>query len=355
MTPGKRNTRFAREPGPEKERPGCFKKRVLAGFLSAVWTAAALFAVCAVPGAARAETVDRIIAVVNSDVIMLSELEEILKPVYAKVEKSSYSEGEKAEARAKLRENVLQELVERKLADQEIKRLGVKVEEAEVDAAIERTKTERGWSQEDLQKALAAEGLDVAGMRGQMKEQMLRAKLVQLAVSSRIVVTDEDVARYIQEHSGEQPGDKTYHLHNLVMTVPGGSGAKEKELVRGRLERIRERVNAGEPFPEVQARLSVAGLQDGGGDLGPFEAGELTSSLQEVVKDLAPGKCGPVMEAEGGYQIIWLESVKAAEGAPPPAEAKDNAEREVYKEIVNKRYAEWLEGLKKRAYIRIMR
>ncbi|MFP4473981.1 MAG: peptidyl-prolyl cis-trans isomerase [Desulfatibacillaceae bacterium] len=303
---------------------------------------------------ARAEMVDRIIAVVNSDIIMYSELQSVMDPYLERLQAAGYSWEMEEQLREKLREEMLNELIERKLADQEIERLGVSVDEAEVDAAEERLKQERGWTQEDLETALEREGLSLEKYREELRSQLLRAKLVQRAVNSRIVLTDEDVRRYYEEHPEKFSGEETYHLQNLVVEYGDDADEAERMLARSRLARVGGMVNSGFPFAELQKRLEFAKIAARGGDLGFFTLEELTPKLQEAVKKLESGQCSEPIEADKGYQIIWLKEVRDS-GGTTLEDASPEIRRELYTETVNKRYSEWVSELKEKSFIQIKR
>ncbi len=143
-----------------------------------------------------AEVVDRIVAVVNDDIILLSELDESFKPYADRIVALSYSVDEERQALFNVREEILNQLIDQKLTDQQIKRSKITVSSGEIDNAIERLKEANFFTDEELREMLSAEGLTLEEYRNRIKDQILRAKLVNFEVKSKIVITKEDIESY---------------------------------------------------------------------------------------------------------------------------------------------------------------
>jgi len=133
-----------------------------------------------------AEVVDRIVAIVNNDVISLIELNEALKPYMEKVMAANYGPEKEKQMIFKIREEVLNQLIDQKLTDQEIARYKLNVNEKEIDQSIERIKQVNSITDEQFRAALAREGLSMETYRQKMREQLLRANLLNREVKSKI-------------------------------------------------------------------------------------------------------------------------------------------------------------------------
>jgi len=149
------------------------------------------------------EIVDRIVAVVNNEVITYLELQQELRPYQEQIKSRGYDEDEEREMLFKLREDMIYRLIDDKLADQEIKKNNITISEAEVDASIERLKASRMWSDEEFRMALESEGMTLEELRQSMKSQALRNRLVGREVSSKIVITQEEVRAYYDRQAAE--------------------------------------------------------------------------------------------------------------------------------------------------------
>ena len=107
---------------------------------------------------------------------------------------------------------MLKRLIEQKLKDQEIKRSNITVDENEIDSAIERIKETSFFTDEDLREALARDGMTIETYREEMKEQILRSKLINYKIKSKIVITKEDIKAYYDSHKDDYSGETKYHF-----------------------------------------------------------------------------------------------------------------------------------------------
>ncbi|SCY74665.1 SurA N-terminal domain-containing protein [Desulfoluna spongiiphila] len=181
-----------------KSTTGHFKKLVCC-----VLVAVSACLVAGTAGAKKAEVIDRIVAVVNDDVVTLSDLNEELAPYEEKIRQMNYPLEKEMQMRFKLREDLINQLVEKKLTDQLVARKDIHIGEKEVDRAIERVKSLNQFTDEALRAQLKAQGLDYETYRSEIRHQLLRNRLVSYEVKSKIVITDEDVQAYYEANKKE--------------------------------------------------------------------------------------------------------------------------------------------------------
>ncbi|WP_300669690.1 SurA N-terminal domain-containing protein [Desulfoluna sp.] len=158
--------------------------------------------------AEKAEVIDRIVAVVNDDVVTLTDLNEELAPYEEKMRQMNYPLEKEMQMRFKLREDVINQLVEKKLTDQLVVRKDIHIGEEEVDRAIERVKSLNQFTDESLRSQLKQQGMAYEAYRAEIRHQLLRNRLVSYEVKSKIVITDEDIQAYYNENKkdlGEKP------------------------------------------------------------------------------------------------------------------------------------------------------
>ena len=117
-----------------------------------------------------------------------------------------------------------------------------------------------------------------------MKKQMLRSKIVEYEVKSKVVVTQEDVRSYYEEHVDEYGGKEKYHLFNILLKGASFGDQKNKDDVFNAIKMIHDKLNAGEPFEEMARMHSEAPFAEEGGDIGLFEIKELSKQIQEALK-----------------------------------------------------------------------
>jgi len=316
--------------------------------------AAALFlaaGMCLLPAAGGAELVDRIAAIVNEDVITLNELNEVLDLYRAKIASMGYSPEQEAQLFYKVREEKINSLIEKQLADQEIKTAEITASDDEVDSTIERIKAANFLTDEALRERLARDGSSLEKLRKEIKEQMLRTKLVNIKVKSNIVITEEDIKAFYDENTDAYQGTTEYYLKNIYMKTP--LTENEKKQVLEKMNVILEKLSGGEPFEALAREYSESPLAQEGGELGRFRLDELSPQIRDAVQDLKAGEHTPVVETEHGYQIFLVKEIAGA-GGKTFEEAMPEIREKLYNEKVDEKYNSWIEELKAHSHIKII-
>jgi peptidyl-prolyl cis-trans isomerase SurA len=297
--------------------------------------------------------VDRIVAVVNDEIISLYDLDKEFEPYARNIKSLGYTQAKQKDLLFKFRSDLLNKLIESALADQEIKKNKLQVMEAELDNAIERIKTSRSMTDETLRAGLAQEGLTMDEYRNEIKAQLLRNKLVNLEVKSKIVITAEDIRAYYDEHQEKYRGDKKYHLWNIYIPVSNKDDESQNKAALNNMQAILSKLDRGMPFQTLLKDESLSAQGASGGDLGLFLSEELSDQINAAVKNLNAGEHTPVLKTGSVYQIIFLEKVIVAH-SKSLAEVQNEIEEILYREFVDNKYQEWLKGLRNRSHIKII-
>ncbi|MFC1489533.1 peptidylprolyl isomerase [Thermodesulfobacteriota bacterium] len=311
----------------------------------------------AFPVIAKAESleiVDRIVAVVNDEIILLSELNHELKPYEDQIKASGYPLDKQRTMLFKVREDILNNLVNQKLTDKEIEALDIKISEKEIDNTIERIKEDRLITDEELIDGLASEDMTMEEYREKIKEQILRSKLVNYQVKSKIVITKEDIEACYKRDIDKYSGETKYHLSNILMQVPPSASEAEKLEVNEKMESVLSRLNKGESFSDLANAYSESSSTADGGYLGLFKIDALLPQLQEAIKGMKAGEFTSILDTDQGYQIFYISEIvkipgKSCEEATPEIETR------LYDEVVNEKYAAWIEELRKKSHVKIIK
>ena len=152
-----------------------------------------IFLMTKYPGA---ELVDRIVAVVNNDIISLQDLNRIMKPYAERIKKSSYSAEKEQKMLFEIRRKILNQLIDQKLTDQELQKHSITVSAREIDRTIERIKEMAAITDEEMRAGLAEQGLTMKEYRERTKEQLLRRKLIRVSLDtiSRLIAFSSRIA-----------------------------------------------------------------------------------------------------------------------------------------------------------------
>ncbi len=324
------------------------KSAAAAGLVLAAVFAPASVAVCA------AETVDRIVAVVNDDIIRLRELEEAFRPVAREIRSKNYPPGKEEEILYQNRMEVLDYLIDKTLADQVIEREGISVSEAEIDKAVERVKERNYFTDEDLRRSLRMSGMDMQAYRENIRRQILQSRLVNREVKANIVITDSEIREYYEKHRDKYQGGNAYKLKNIFMACGASSGSNACSKARRSMSEALAELESGKSFESVARKYSEGSNASEGGDLGVFAVDDLQKKLRPVVKSLEPGEFSSIVETDMGLQVFYLEEIVRPEGKSLE-KVSDDIRKKLYKQAVDEKYKEWIKSLREDAHIRIIR
>ncbi|MEJ5359764.1 MAG: SurA N-terminal domain-containing protein [Desulfobacterales bacterium] len=305
--------------------------------------------------AAQATLVDRIVAVVNDDIITLQDLEAEMRPFLKNLQARRLPPDAERQAIAGLRREVLDNLIHARLTQQEIQRQKITVTEAEVDRQILQMRENRSLSEEELRRQLGEEGLTWEEYRRQVKQQIERSRLLTREVRSKVVITRKEIEEYYEKNRARYGGGTQVHLWNLYVRLAPDADAAAREAARRLLEEARAEAASGRrAFEEIVHRAAAdRGIQIQGGDLGFLRLESLTPALREAVRTMKAGEVSPVVASEFGYQVVYVQEMRE-EGGRPLAEVEAEIQETLYREVLDRRFEAWLADLRKRAHIRIV-
>jgi peptidyl-prolyl cis-trans isomerase SurA len=305
------------------------------------------------PVAGRAEIIDRVVAVVNNDVITLHDLKEEGEELFKRI-RQEVPPDEQEEAMRRVRQELLAALIEKKLLEQRAKETGVSVSEAEVDAAIDRLLAQNRVSREQFLRELRSSGTTEAAYRDRLRTQLLQSKLIGYEVRSRIVVTDKKVKEYYDRHFAGKDQADGYHILQMGFAWKGEDSPSSRQAARERAEEARKLALAGQNFKELAETYSDLPSAEDGGDIGVFKEEEMAPYMREVIVRLQPGGISDVVETQSGFQFFKLLSVKEGEIIQQASfeHLKNELRDKVYQEEAREQFENWLQELRDEAYIR---
>lgn len=317
----------------KKERP--MMKKVL------VWLTGLCLLGSAAWVSANQEIVDRIVAVINDDIITLSRLHKAVQPYLTQVTSSPKSETEKKQMIEAMEKQMLNTLIDRTLTRQEAVRQQISVSDDEVTSAIDNFKQQNGLDQEALEKGLESEGISLEEYRERVREDIMQSLLVNRVIRSRIIVTQADIDAYYQAHPEMFKKERKYHLRNILAATEA-----DARMVLSKLDQ-------GLSFPEAARQFSVAPNADDGGDLGEFEIQTFNDTIKTAVQPLKKGEYSGVITTGQGHQIIYVEDIIET-GGQAIDQVRDEIQDILYQKQAEEKFTKWLESLKKNAHIKIM-
>lgn len=290
---------------------------------------------------AGAELVDRIVAVVNDDIILMSELKQA-----ALSSNAPFLSLEEQKV-------LLDELIDQKLTMQQVDSLGLEVSEEEINATIERIKQVNALSDDAFAKTLELSGKTYEAFKKEIRNQLLQSRLVNREVKSKIVITDQDVKEYYDAHEDLYAGKVKYHLRQILLKVDSNMSDSEKKEKYQQITDIRNRLRKGENFADLARKYSQASTAVQGGDLGFFEIRLLTPQIRSALEGLEAGQFSGIVEADQGYQLFFIDEIQSA-GGQSLDEAAAAIEEKLYSQLMDEKFKSWLADLRSKAHIRII-
>lgn len=300
----------------------------------------------------RAEVVDRIVAIVNDDIITLSELNGAFDPYLKKIEERLKGR-EKEQMIAEGRKTVMDRLIESKLIEQQAKRSGMTVKDEEVMDSIKDILKRRNISMADFIKVLEREGETFESYKKDIHDQLLRQRLIRREIQSKVVVSDEEIGEYYSKHREEYEGKEAVRLRQILLPLPIASNEGTLRRLREEARAIREKIAAGEPFEMFAAKYAqTPALAAAGGDIGYIERGHLQHEVEEVAFHLKIDEVSEVIETEQGLLIIKVVDRRGA-GLKSLADVRQEIVMKIEEQKMLQRFDTWIAEVKKKAYIEI--
>ena len=312
-----------------------------------------LAALLAAPaGSASAQRqVDRVAAVVNGDVITLSELTQRAGAEYRRAMDMPPGPA-RDQARSRALRTAYDSVLAERLVEAEVKTLGIEVTEAQIDGAIEDVKKRNNLSDEVLKQALASEGMTITAYRARLRKDFENHLLIAAKVQNRVKVTDDDVRGYYQTHLAEFAGDEQAKLRLILLQVPAGAPAAEDARVKATGETLLARLAAGEDFADLARQVSQGPGAASGGDLGWVKKGTMPIDLERVAFALAPGQNSGLVRAKTGWIILKADDRRTAK-APPIEEVRDRIREKIGNQQAETYRKQYIQELKSEALIEL--
>jgi len=300
------------------------------------------------------------VAVVNDDVITLTELEKAGSAYFERI-KTKAPAGEVKRALEKARKELLTGLIDKTIIRQQAAKRSISVGEPELDAAIDQVLTRNNATIEDFKRELATMNISEQEYRENLRDQILQSKLIGYEVRSRIVIVDDDIKEYYQKEYTQEKGEGGYNIQQIGFTWRNSvslekAGFDTKEDARKKAEEIRARVLDGESFMELAKAYSNLPSAADGGDIGLLKKDEMASYMKDAILLLHPGEISPVVESGNAFQFFKL--ISSQEGdiivKAPYESVRDDIRDILYRQEVEEQYKIWVKELREKAYIKIL-
>jgi peptidyl-prolyl cis-trans isomerase SurA len=299
-------------------------------------------------GIARAETLDRIVAVVNGEIILYSELQEQVRLV-AKM--SPDLNMEDPARRAKVEREMLQQMIRDRLADQEIQRLKIVVNQREVDEAIEGIKQENRFTQAQFDYVIQQQGMTREQFRQQLKREMERSRLVDRVLKSKTIVTQEQIDAYLKD--GQSGFGERRRLAIIMLPYPEGADKQKAEQTDKLARDIMARLKGGEDFSRIAKEYSKGPAAEDGGDLGYIATDELAPQIEAATRGLKSDEMTDLIKTPSGYFILKVVDIQREKQVAADSNVREKVRKQLLQKEMDRKFQDWVRDLESRSFIQI--
>jgi len=321
--------------------------------------AALIFFLCTTV-ASHADIVDRVVAIVNDDVITLSEVNEEGKALLQRVAEKA-PPSQLSDALAQVRQTIIEKLLEKKIMLQEAEKAQISVTDDEVNLAYETIITRNNTTPELFRQQLVAAGMDETQYKKTLKTQVLSSKLVNLEIRSKVIISEDRVIDYYDTHYTERVGEGGTYLLQIGIawgnTPPGASERPAtKEAAEQKAIQLRNIAVSGEDFRKLARDHSNLPSSVDGGDIGILQKDDMSSQMLNTIGNTKPGDITSIIETSAGYQFFKVLSSQEGQIITKVSyeSVKDDIYEILYQEEMEDRYEEWFKRIKSNAYIKIL-
>jgi peptidyl-prolyl cis-trans isomerase SurA len=313
-----------------------------------IFLASTVLALIFAAAAARAEIVDKVVAVVNEEPVMLFEVDRLMA---ANLEEIKKAEGgkERADKFQSYRSMALDRLIGDKLLDQQMNQMKLQVTDEDVKKAAGNIMQRNSLSQEELTKQLASKGLTYDQYLVDLKSQLKKVKFVGQVIAPRIKVTDADLDEFFAAHSEQFGRFQSVQMAQIILALPAGAGDAELAQSQARAQEVIQKAKKGDNFEELGKKYSVSP-----GTAVPtiYQVSQLAPAITEALSELKPGDVSQPVRTELGLHVVKLFERKTLAGDEYQA-VREQLREKVFQEKVQEELEKYVNELKGKSYIQV--
>ena len=297
-----------------------------------------------------AEIVDRIVATVNNEIITQTELNAAMEPYLRRMRSSGVGAEQRATLTQQIQKEVLDQLIDKKIAEQQVKQNYINVTDDVVNATINRIKEEQGLTDDQLLQTLERDGYTLASYKAHLKEQIQRSQLVDRMVRSRIVITEQDIRKYYDANKSQ--GGSLYTIRNIVLLYPNPMTQEDTRRIEARMNEVVQRFRNGESFATLARTYSQTSNSIDGGTLGSIPFASFAPPIQSMLQGVSVGDIAGPIDAGNSIQLFFVEAISQTTMDDYEKE-RVSIENKLYEQAIDVKYNEWITDVREKAHVTI--
>lgn len=253
--------------------------------------------------------VDRIVAVINDEVVTRVELEDRMRIAVRQLQQ----QGTPLPPQDVIRRQLLERIITDRVQLQFARETGLRVDDGDLDRAINRIAQENKLTVPEMQQVLQKDGVPFAKFREDIRTEIALLRLREREVENKIVIAESEVENFLTTQQGQNARSEEFNISHILVVVPEQASPEQIQTRRARAEQALEQIRAGTDFRQVAAAYSEAPDALQGGALGWREGERLPTLYYDAVKDLKPGETTPVLRSANGFHVLKLNEKRSSQ------------------------------------------
>ncbi len=253
--------------------------------------------------------IDRIVAVVNDDIIMESELINRMRIIAAQLNQKNQSPPPKPA----FEKQILESIIIQKVQLQRAAETGIRVDDETLNRSVRGMAEQNGVSLKQFRDILENDGFSFEQFREDIRNEIIISRLKQRQIINRISITDREIDNFLANAETQGLMETTYHIGHILIAATEGSNEEDKQQKKMIAQKAVEDLRAGQDFAELAIRISDGQQAAEGGDLGWRKGNEIPSLFSRFVKDMQAGDISDVIENSSGFHIVKLLDISSGD------------------------------------------
>lgn len=300
------------------------------------------------PSAIPVEMNDRVVAIVNDDVVTMSDLiKEGGKDVTGDPDRILPNGKTVSEAR----DFALEQIIMRKILDQAVDDFGLDITKRDVEKVIEDQMRMNGLTKKGLIEILASEGMTYDEYEEDVEYRIKKERLISRKVGSHVIITDKDIKKYFNEHKSEYKNVNEYRVSEIIIPIPLDASEDDIIATRDNAEEVRKKVKAGANFAAMAKEYSATPDAEKGGDMGFLHPKDLDPNFLILLKSMEVGQISDIIPTEVGFIIFKVTEIRPVAGEVTIDDVRTEIETILITEKTLIFFDKWMNELREEAFV----
>jgi peptidyl-prolyl cis-trans isomerase SurA len=253
---------------------------------------------------ASLKPLDRIVVIVNDDVITHTMLQNRVEDFRNQLELSQLSRIEPETLKKQVLERMIRDIIQ----IQQAKLFGITVDDLMLNRMLEQLAKSNNMSLEVFRETIENEGINYTRFREQTRDELIIKQLQQRMVANKVTISDQEVKQFIEQSESSDSSNITYHLRHILIATPESATPEDISKAEQEAEFVYKRLEHGSKFEDLAIKESTGRNALQGGDLGKRKANELPLIFVDAVKNISPGEFSKPVKSASGFHLLYLVS-----------------------------------------------